>query len=137
MSYLTVATSGPVPKLETESVVALQAAADNLSIQSPAPMQPLGIIGTLEALDEKNAAQQKSVFVTSLPQTIKEPNGWVPLTYVASSTNEPMSGAKKLRKMLFGTSELIVCPGVYDGLSARTAIELGFNAMYMVRISLA
>lgn len=46
----------------------------------------------------------------------------------------PASGATKLRKMLFETEELIVCPGVYDGLSARTAIELGFSAMYMVSL---
>lgn len=40
--------------------------------------------------------------------------------------------ASKLRRMLKETDELIVCPGVYDGLSARVAIELGFKAMYMV-----
>lgn len=50
-----------------------------------------------------------------------------------SLVDEPVSGATKLRKMIFETNELIVCPGVYDGLSARTAIEVGFNAMYMVR----
>lgn len=44
----------------------------------------------------------------------------------------PASGATKLRKMIFESNEIIVCPGVYDGLSARTAIETGFNAMYMV-----
>lgn len=47
--------------------------------------------------------------------------------------NEPFSGAKKLRWLLENTDELIVCPGVYDGLSARTAIELGFKSLYMVR----
>lgn len=46
--------------------------------------------------------------------------------------NEPFSGAKKLRYILENTNELIVCPGVYDGLSARTAIELGFKSLYMV-----
>lgn len=46
----------------------------------------------------------------------------------------PTSGATKLRKMIFETNELIVCPGVYDGLSARTALEVGFHAMYMVRL---
>ncbi|KAH7046764.1 oxaloacetate Acetylhydrolase [Macrophomina phaseolina] len=33
--------------------------------------------------------------------------------------------------LLEETNELIVCPGVYDGLSARTAIEVGFNGLYM------
>ncbi|KAI1493429.1 putative carboxyphosphonoenolpyruvate phosphonomutase [Biscogniauxia mediterranea] len=67
--------------------------------------------------------------VQSPPVTEVHPR--LQLDYVSSSVQEPMSGAKKLRRMLFDTDELIVCPGVYDGLSARTAIELGFNAMYM------
>ncbi|KAG5927215.1 hypothetical protein E4U42_002443 [Claviceps africana] len=53
------------------------------------------------------------------------------LKYISAEVQEPVSGATKLRKMLLETNELIVCPGVYDGLSARTAIELGFDAMYM------
>lgn len=43
--------------------------------------------------------------------------------------------ASKLRRMLKDTKDLIVCPGVYDGLSARIAMELGFKGMYMVRAS--
>ncbi|RYP67081.1 hypothetical protein DL770_008689 [Monosporascus sp. CRB-9-2] len=54
------------------------------------------------------------------------------LNHAASSMDVSMSGAKKLCKMLEEADELIVCPGVYDGLSALTAIELGSNAMYMV-----
>lgn len=46
--------------------------------------------------------------------------------------DEPFAGAKKLRFLLENTDELVVCPGVYDGLSARTAIELGFKSLYMV-----
>jgi len=33
--------------------------------------------------------------------------------------------------MLKDTNELLVCPGVYDGLSARTAMEVGFDGLYM------
>ena len=40
--------------------------------------------------------------------------------------------ASKLRQMLKDSKDLIVCPGVYDGLSARIAMELGFKGMYMV-----
>lgn len=43
-----------------------------------------------------------------------------------------VSGATKLKKMLDETDELIVCPGVYDGVSARVALSCGFSAMYMV-----
>nr|POE82226.1 2,3-dimethylmalate lyase [Quercus suber] len=37
----------------------------------------------------------------------------------------------RLQNMIHDTQDLIVCPGVYDGLSARTAIEVGFDALYM------
>lgn len=40
--------------------------------------------------------------------------------------------ASKLRRMLKDTKELIVCPGVYDGLSARIAMQVGFKGLYMV-----
>ena len=40
--------------------------------------------------------------------------------------------ASKLRRMLKDTKDLIVCPGVYDGLSARIAMEVGFKGLYMV-----
>ena len=46
---------------------------------------------------------------------------------------KPIAGAAKLRQKLQDTNDLIVCPGVYDGLSARIALNLGFEAMYMVR----
>ncbi|EAW11692.1 isocitrate lyase/PEP mutase family protein [Aspergillus clavatus NRRL 1] len=42
-----------------------------------------------------------------------------------------IAGAAKLRKAIRDTEELIICPGVYDGLSARIAMELGFKALYM------
>lgn len=41
--------------------------------------------------------------------------------------------ASKLRRMLKDTKDLIVCPGVYDGLSARIAMQVGFKGLYMVR----
>jgi len=34
--------------------------------------------------------------------------------------------------MLIDSNQLIVCPGVYDGLSARLALDVGFDALYMV-----
>jgi len=47
--------------------------------------------------------------------------------------NEFLSPATRLRRQLERTDDLIVCPGVYDGFSARIAISVGFDAMYMVR----
>ena len=42
------------------------------------------------------------------------------------------SPATRLRHRLVSTKDLIVCPGVYDGFSARIALSVGFDAMYMV-----
>lgn len=67
------------------------------------------------------------------------PNGEVP---VANKLQEPVfvqekavPAATKLRKLLADTDKLIVCPGVYDGLSARIALDVGFDALYMVSMS--
>lgn len=46
-----------------------------------------------------------------------------------------MSSATRLKRRLLETDELIVCPGVYDGFSARIALSVGFTALYMVLCS--
>ena len=38
----------------------------------------------------------------------------------------------KLQRLIKEPTGLIVCPGVYDGLSARVALQVGFRALYMV-----
>ena len=40
--------------------------------------------------------------------------------------------ATSLKRRLERTKDLIVCPGVYDGFSARIALSVGFDALYMV-----
>lgn len=45
------------------------------------------------------------------------------------------SPATRLKRRLLDTKDLIVCPGVYDGLSARIALSVGCDAMYMVSSS--
>jgi 2-methylisocitrate lyase-like PEP mutase family enzyme len=42
----------------------------------------------------------------------------------------------RLRKLLADKSKIIVAPGVYDGFSARIALEVGFECIYMVHMSL-
>jgi 2-methylisocitrate lyase-like PEP mutase family enzyme len=42
------------------------------------------------------------------------------------------SAAKKLRRIIQDPGEIILCPGVYDGLSARIALSVGFDALYIV-----
>ena len=41
-------------------------------------------------------------------------------------------GAKRLREMLNDPSKIVVCPGVYDGLTARLALAAGAECLYMV-----
>ena len=43
----------------------------------------------------------------------------------------PLRASTRLRQMIKTSPSIIVCPGVYDGLSARIALEVGFKAMYM------
>lgn len=38
----------------------------------------------------------------------------------------------RLQRFLKETDDILVCPGVYDGFSARIALSVGFKAMYMV-----
>lgn len=44
-----------------------------------------------------------------------------------------LSPSSRLKHKLRHSTDLIVCPGVYDGLSARIAQSVGFETLYMVR----
>ncbi|KAI5917109.1 putative carboxyphosphonoenolpyruvate phosphonomutase [Camillea tinctor] len=95
------------------------------------PVKVNASINVVEVVESDDDNESQPAAHAVQPPPVAEVNPWLQLNYVSSSVQEPMSGAKKLRRMLLDTDELIVCPGVYDGLSARTAMELGFNAMYM------
>ena len=41
------------------------------------------------------------------------------------------SAASRLRAMLAESNKIVVAPGVYDGISARLALNAGFDALYM------
>ena len=45
------------------------------------------------------------------------------------------TAALKLRNLLAQESNIIVCPGVYDGFTARLALNIGFKVLYMVNHS--
>jgi 2-methylisocitrate lyase-like PEP mutase family enzyme len=45
----------------------------------------------------------------------------------------PQTTASKLRGLL-AQDEIIVCPGVYDGFTARIALNTGFEILYMVTL---
>jgi 2-methylisocitrate lyase-like PEP mutase family enzyme len=44
----------------------------------------------------------------------------------------PQTTASKLRAMLAQEDEILVCPGVYDGFTAKLALNTGFKILYMV-----
>jgi methylisocitrate lyase len=43
------------------------------------------------------------------------------------------TAATKLRKLISSLGPIILAPGVYDGFSARIALSVGFDTIYMVR----
>ncbi|KAI1335129.1 Pyruvate/Phosphoenolpyruvate kinase-like domain-containing protein [Xylariaceae sp. FL0016] len=42
-----------------------------------------------------------------------------------------LKSATKLRQMLADPNQIVVCPGVHDGLTARMALHVGFDGLYM------
>ncbi|PMD29629.1 Phosphoenolpyruvate/pyruvate domain-containing protein [Hyaloscypha variabilis F] len=42
-----------------------------------------------------------------------------------------LGAATKLRRFLEQSNKILLCPGVYDGFSARIALSVGFDALYM------
>jgi hypothetical protein len=51
-----------------------------------------------------------------------------------SSNYPPIPAATRLRRIIEDPTSYVFAPGVYDGLSARTALEVGFDCLYMVRL---
>lgn len=75
-----------------------------------------------------------SLFSTPLTPTHGSPSG--PNHSTASETppqnkTTTTTPASKLRALLSTPSTLVVAPGVYDGISARLALSVGFPALYM------
>ncbi|KAL7626035.1 hypothetical protein AAE478_002805 [Parahypoxylon ruwenzoriense] len=121
----------PVSKFENGSTVVLQADLELVSSQFHEPVKQTTLVETTEITEDEVTEVSEPENVAAKPLPADNIDGQPQLSSVVSGILEPASGAKKLRKMLLETNELIICPGVYDGLSARTAMELGFNAMYM------
>lgn len=118
-----------------KSAVLLKATSELISEQTYKPVKSVPFVEITRLPEDSGSSSESSpVDDSAKPLVTVHPDLPPQLSGVVSSMSQPMSGAKKLRKMLLETDELIVCPGVYDGLSARTAIELGFDAMYMVRL---
>jgi hypothetical protein len=56
------------------------------------------------------------------------------MSSITGNQNPSISAATKLRRVINSPNGYVFAPGVYDGLSARTALEVGFDCLYMVRL---
>ena len=79
------------------------------NLQVSSEKQPLGVTELSTALERAPLANDISI----------------------ENPNVPLRASTRLRQMIKTSPRIIVCPGVYDGLSARIALEVGFKAMYM------
>lgn len=93
--------------------------------QNKTELAPIGDMPTdsMAALSVKNHHD-----TASSPEVQKASQG----TVATSLPTEFISPATNLKRRLVNTKDLIVCPGVYDGFSARIALSVGFDALYMV-----
>ena len=48
---------------------------------------------------------------------------------------KPLMAVENLRELLSKKDNIVICPGVYDGLTARIALQAGFDCLYMVSSS--
>ena len=51
-----------------------------------------------------------------------------------NTTVGPPTAVENLRGLLSKKDNIVVCPGVYDGLTARIALHAGFDCLYMVSL---
>ncbi|KAL8811133.1 MAG: hypothetical protein Q9200_002043 [Gallowayella weberi] len=85
-----------------------------------------------EFSEPKTSTDGISKHETSLATTIgHEDASSKSTTGVAPNLAHSLSPATRLKHKLQHTKDLIVCPGVYDGLSARIAQAVGFETWYM------
>jgi 2-methylisocitrate lyase-like PEP mutase family enzyme len=80
------------------------------------------------------AEETPEVQVISVPTVTKipEPESTSDVQIRAPTTYDPNAPAStRLRHMIKNLDHILVCPGVYDGLSARIALSVGFEGMYM------
>jgi len=55
---------------------------------------------------------------------------------IMKNDNTSKTAVARLRELLRQEDHITVCPGVYDGLTARIALRGGFQCLYMVRLEI-
>jgi 2-methylisocitrate lyase-like PEP mutase family enzyme len=53
------------------------------------------------------------------------------MAYTNGNTKNQIPAATRFRELLADKSKIITCPGVYDGLTARIALNAGHSCLYM------
>ena len=81
----------------------------------------------LESVPSTQEEEPNPKVLTALDDAVQE-------TVATTIPTDITSPATNLKRRLRETKDLIVCPGVYDGFSARIALAVGCDAMYMVSI---
>lgn len=134
-----------LPNQEIDPNSAAAISSNGLVTPATTPTVDIAINGTEErasnekltitpAKDLKSAFENKnsSIHVKTVEVTPSPPS--TPTKQVSPKLNQEafLSSATRLKKRIEETDELIVCPGVYDGFSARIALHVGFTALYMV-----
>lgn len=88
-----------------------------------------------EAINSTQVSIQNEGEPLSLPVRTKEYIGDLTSSLAPSKGHvdeDLLPPCTRLQRFLKETDDILVCPGVYDGFSARIALSVGFKAMYMV-----
>lgn len=114
---------GPVSAIEDEaSVSQINGIFSEQNIVSP---PPIGAMPTYSVSAPSVEKQLDNPILPAVQNDIQD-------TVATTVHTEFLSPATSLKRRLQNTKDLIVCPGVYDGFSARIALSVGFDALYMV-----
>lgn len=100
----------------------------------PAPRMSGSPISDSIAADVVKGGPDENSNLSPIPLTNGHLEGPVNAPNENGNFDNIWSPATKLKRSLEETKDLIVCPGVYDGFSARIALSVGFDAMYMVML---
>lgn len=57
------------------------------------------------------------------------------VSQMKNGSARPPIGSAKLRQQLENLDSIVVCPGVYDGFTARLALKAGFECLYMASLT--
>lgn len=83
------------------------------------------VVSTAEQVSQRFYSEQSTYLYQSAHQRGK--------LVFKMTAQRPLPASTRLRQMLAGPN-IVVLPGVYDGISARVALKEGFKALYMTGV---